>query len=64
MKKLEISIVAKMIHLFISQGTKNVLIMSRIANKLSLEKSNVYYGRVEIDELEDENFESKIVIIF
>ena len=64
MRKLYIFIVAKMIHLFIPQGTKNVLIMSRIANKLSLEESNVNYGRVEIDELEDENFESKIVIIF
>ena len=53
-----------MIHLFIPQGTKNVFIMSRIANKLSLEEGNVNNGRVEIDELEDENFESKIVIIF
>ena len=37
--------------------------MSRIANKLSLEESNVDDGGVEIDELEDEDFECQVVII-
>ena len=41
-----------------------MFVMSRVANKLSFEESNVNNGRVEVDELEDENFESKIVIIF
>ena len=51
-------------HLLIPQGAKDVFVMSWVANKLSFEESNVNNGRVEINELEDENFESKIVIIF
>ena len=52
------------INLFIPERTKDMFVMSRVTNKLSFEESNVNNGRVEVDELEDENFESKIVIIF
>ena len=50
-------------NLFISKSAKDMLVMSRIAHKLSLEECNVDDGRVEIDELEDENFECQVVII-
>ena len=50
-------------NLFIPKSAKDVLVMSRITHKLSLEECNVDDGRVEIDELEDENFECQVVII-
>ena len=59
-----IYILSTKINLFIPQGTKDVFVMSWVANKLSFEESNVNNGRVEVDELEDENFKSKVVIIF
>ena len=40
-----------------------MLVVTRIANKLSFEESNVDDGGVEIDELEDENFECEVIII-
>ena len=39
-----------------------MLIMPRVANKLTLEKGNVDDGGVEVDELEDEHLEGEVVI--
>ena len=36
--------------------------MARISNKTTFEERNVENGRIEIDKLEDEDFESQIVI--
>jgi hypothetical protein len=39
-----------------------MLVMSRVANKLALEKGNIDEGGVEVDELEDEHLEGEVVI--
>ena len=39
-----------------------MLVMARVANEAALEESNVENGRIEVDELENENFEGQVVI--
>ena len=39
-------------YIFISQVSKDVLVVSRVADEASLEECNVEDGRVEVDELE------------
>lgn len=51
-------------YVFISEIAENVLVVTRIANKSALEKRYVEDGRVEIDELEDENFKGQVVVEF
>ncbi len=41
-----------------------MFVVTRIANKSALEKCYVEDGRVEIDELEDENFKGQVVVEF
>ena len=39
-----------------------MIVMARVSNKTAFEESNVENGRIEIDKLEDENFEGQVVI--
>ena len=49
-------------YIFISQIAHYVNVGSRIPNELPFEEGNVNDGGVEVDELEDENFKSEIII--
>ena len=40
------------------------MIISRVTHKATLEKGYINNGRIEIDELEDKDFESQIVLKF
>lgn len=48
-------------HVFISPS-KDKSVISWVPNETPLEKGDVKYGRVEIDELKDEHFESQVVV--
>ena len=49
-------------YIFISQIAHYVNVGSRIPNELPFEEGNVDNGGVEVDELEDEDFECQVVI--
>lgn len=49
-------------YVLVAQTTKDVLVVARVADKPALEEGNVENGRVEVDELENENFKSQVVI--
>ena len=39
-----------------------MFVVARVSNESSLEESNVEDGGVKVDELEEENFESQVVV--
>ena len=39
-----------------------MLVVTRVAHELALEERNVEDGRVEVDELEDEDLEGQVVV--
>ena len=39
-----------------------MLVVARVAHELALEERNVEDGRVEVDELEDEDLEGQVVV--
>ena len=49
-------------HVFIPDVAYDVVVVARVAHKLSLEESYVDDGRVEVNELEDEHFEGEVVV--
>ena len=49
-------------YIFIPKIADNVYVSSGVADKLPLEECDVDDGGVEVDELEDEDFESEVVI--
>ena len=49
-------------YIFISQVSEDVFVVSRIADESSLEESDVEDGGVEVDELEEKNFEGQVVV--
>ena len=52
-----------MIHLLVPESSKDVFVMAGVAHKLPLEEGDVDDGGIEIDELENEDFEGEIVVI-
>ena len=48
--------------LLVPQSSKDVFVMAWVAHKLPLEEGDVDDGGIEIDELEDEDFECEVVI--
>ena len=52
-----------MIHLLVPESSKDVFVMAGVADKLPLEEGDVDDGGIEIDELENEDFEGEIVVI-
>ena len=61
--RLYIQQTSKIIHLFVPESSKDVFVMAGVADKLSFEECDVDDGGIEIDELEDEDFEGEIVVI-
>ena len=53
-----------LIYLFIPKSSKDVFVMTRVTNKLSFKESNINDGGVEVDKLENENFEGQVIIVF
>ena len=49
-------------YILISEVSKDVFVVARVSNKSSLEECNVEDGRVEIDELEQEDLERQVVV--
>ena len=49
-------------YIFISEIPNNIDVGTGVADKLPLEEGNVDDGGVEVDELEDEDFEGEIIV--
>ena len=49
-------------YIFISEISNNIDVGTGVADKLPLEEGNVDDGGVEVDELEDEDFEGEIIV--
>ena len=54
--------IPKVTHVFVSEVAENVLVVAGVADEATFEESDVENGRVEIDELENENFEGQIIV--
>jgi hypothetical protein len=52
----------KGLDLFIPEVSSDVLVVTGKSSELSLEECNIDQGGVEVDELEDEDFEGEIVV--
>ncbi len=49
-------------YIFVSDVSDDVAVVSRVSHKPPLDEGNVQDGRVEIDELENEDFEGQVVV--
>ena len=49
-------------YIFIPEIANNIDVGTGVADKLPLEEGNVDDGGVEVDELEDEDFEGEIIV--
>ena len=49
-------------YIFVPEIANNVDVGTGVADKLPLEEGNVDDGGVEVDELEDEDFEGEIIV--
>ena len=49
-------------YIFVPEIPNNIDVGTGVANKLPLEEGNVDDGGVEVDELEDEDFEGEIIV--
>ena len=50
------------IYLLISESSQDVFVVTGVAGELPLEEGDVQNWRVEVDELENENFKSEIIV--
>ena len=51
-------------YIFVSQVESDMIVVSRVPYETTFKECYVKNGRIEIDELEDEDFERQVVIEF